>query len=149
MNADAEAEAALFRHLVIHRADSFLNAEGAVERIDGARELGQDAVARGIGDTAALLRDEAIRHLPMGAEQAQRAGLIAVHQAGVAGHIGAEDGRETALDDGGRLVHRLQGPSVTSPGHRPRRKARAFQAITTGETAAIDAWENRARRQLP
>ena len=110
MHADAEADAALFRHLVVHRADSLLDAERALQRIDGARELGQDAVAGGVGDAAAMLRDEAIRHLAMGAEQAKGAGLIAVHQAGVAGHVGADDGRETALDDGGRLVHRRAGP---------------------------------------
>ena len=110
MHADAKAEAALLGHLVVHRGDSFLDAERALERIDRARELGEDAVAGGVGDAAAMLRDEAIRDIAMGAEQAQRAGLIDVHQAGVAGHVGAEYGGETPLDDGGRLVHRRGGP---------------------------------------
>ena len=121
MHADAEANAALLGHLVVHCGNSFLDAERAVERVDGARELGQDAVAGGVGDAAAMLRDEAIRDIAMGVEQAQRAGLIDVHQAGVAGHIGAEDSSETALDDGAR--RRFIGVQPFDNSHPNRRSA--------------------------
>src|SRR5271169_1480388 len=81
-----------------------LDADGAGDRVDRARELGEQAVAGGLDDAspvAGYSRIDAVG--PQGLEGAQRADLVFSHEAAVADHVGGQDRREPAL--GG---HRVQ-----------------------------------------
>ena len=108
MNANTKADPALFRHLLIYRRNSFLDTERTLERIDSAREFGKYAIASSVRDAAAMLRDQAIHYIAVRREQAKGAALVNVHQSGIAGYIGAEDGRKASVDYGGSFVHPVQ-----------------------------------------
>jgi hypothetical protein len=92
----------------MHRRDPLLDAERTLQPVDGARELGQDAIARGVGDAAAMLRDQAVGDLAMRDEEPQRARLIRVHQVRIASHVSEKDRGEAALDGRGSFAHWMQ-----------------------------------------
>ena len=110
----------------------------ALECIDGAREFGKNAVTGGVGDAATMPRDEAIRDIPMGVEQAKRADFIDVHQARITRHIGAEYSSETPVDDASNmLIHRRARPFDNRlPKLAGRVEACAFQVVASVEIVA-------------
>jgi hypothetical protein len=73
--------------------------------IHGARELGEHAVARGVGDPAAVLGDEAVKDLPACGEKAKCPDLVRPDQAGIAGHVRRKDGGKLPLDPVVRCGH--------------------------------------------
>lgn len=77
-----------------------LRLQPAAHRIHSARELGKDAVAGRVGDAAAVLGHDAVEDSSMRAQNLQRGGLIIVHVAGVALHIGGKDSDEAAFEHG-------------------------------------------------
>ncbi len=87
-------------------ANRLLQLDGGGERVDGAGELHQHAVAGQLDDAAAALGQQ--RHellLADGAQPGDGAALIPAHQPGVADHIGSQDRRQSPL---------LTGQSVPS-----------------------------------
>ena len=70
----------------------------ALQRIDGAGELDQRAIAGQLDQPAAMPGQCGLEPLGAMVPQArQRAALVPAHQAGVADHIGRNDGRQSAL----------------------------------------------------
>jgi hypothetical protein len=88
-----------------------LHHDGAAHRIDDRGELDQEAVARGLDDTALVLGDQWIDELPaMAPERGERAFLVSPHEARVARHVRGEDSGEPAR--GARLLAHSLSPSV-------------------------------------
>jgi len=77
-----------------------LDLDGALGRVDHARELGQDAVASGVDDAAVVPADQRQDHCLMSLEVADCLGLVLAHKAAVAGDVGGENSREPALHRG-------------------------------------------------
>jgi hypothetical protein len=89
MQADPESDAAFLRDLLVHGGNSFLDSECTLERVDCAGELSQDAVPRSVGNTPPVLCNQPVGNFPMGVQEPQRAGLVCIHQARIAGHVSA------------------------------------------------------------
>jgi hypothetical protein len=104
MQPDTEPDPPLLRDFLVRDRDLFLDRDSTLDRIDGAGELREDAVAGRVGDAPAVLGDEPVRQFPMGVQEAKRSGLVGVHQPAVAGDVRAQDGREAPLDNRGRLA---------------------------------------------
>ena len=101
VDADPEAEALGVRDLPLPLHHATLDADGALDGLDGAGELAQRAVAHQLDDAAAVLGQEWLDQLPVvRLEALERASLVALHQARVTGHVGGEDGGEPALRSG-------------------------------------------------
>ena len=64
---------------LLHRPE-FLDGDGAPHRIDHARELGQDAVTRRVGDPPAVPGDQLIHNLAAGRQGVERTGLVGLHE---------------------------------------------------------------------
>ena len=78
-----------------------LDRDGAGDRVDGAGELAEDAVAHQLDDAPAVLGDERLDELlAVGLEAVEGAPLVALHQARVADHICRENSGEPAVDAG-------------------------------------------------
>ena len=86
------------RAAALARGDRLLDLDGAFERVDDAGELGQHAVAGGVGDPAAVPARSARRWSRGARERRQRRLLVDVHQPAIAFDIGGEDGDELALE---------------------------------------------------
>ena len=97
MDANAEFDPAVCRKALVRLSEPLLCLHRALNGIHGARELREHAVARGVGDPAAVLRDEAVQDLPARREQAKCPDLVRAHQARIAGHVRREDRGELAL----------------------------------------------------
>ena len=70
-----------------------LELDGSAQCIDGARKLGQSSVAGELDQAAAVARQHRFEALLAVFSQArERATLVAAHQAGIAHHIGRNDG---------------------------------------------------------
>jgi len=63
VHADAELQTPVLLNALIRGAKLLLNRDGALKRIDGTGELGEHAVASGVGDPAPVLGDEPIHDL--------------------------------------------------------------------------------------
>jgi len=98
MHPNAELKAALARYASVRLPELLLNGHGALHGINDAWELGQDAVAYRVGDSAPMLGNEAVHDLAMRRERAKRRDLVLAHQARVPGHVGGKDCRQPALD---------------------------------------------------
>jgi hypothetical protein len=83
--------------LIILR-ERLLHRDGALDRIDSAGELGQNAVTGCIGDAPAVLGNEAIHNRAMSGQGAHSPDLILLHEARVACHISREDGCQPPFD---------------------------------------------------
>src|SRR5712692_1416813 len=77
-----------------------LNRDGTLHRIDHAGELREQVIPRGVHHAAPMRLDVCGHHLAVGGEGADGGHFIVAHEAAVALDIGAEDGRELALDAG-------------------------------------------------
>ena len=87
-----------FGHIGVPLVDLQLDFGGASHRLDGARELRNDAVAGATEDAARMVRDQAVNDLAIGLEGGKRALLILAHEPAVADHIGCKDGSHSALN---------------------------------------------------
>ena len=91
MQSSAKCDAAFFRDLVVEGSHAVLNFQCALKPVHGARELGENAVACGIGDATCVCRDKPVRDLATRPEQAQGRSFIGAHEACVALDIRAQD----------------------------------------------------------
>jgi hypothetical protein len=76
-----------------------LHLERSLDRVDGAAELQEEAVAEQLDDPAGMRGDDRLDDglAPVG-EGLERAVFVAAHHPRIAGHVGDGDGGETALD---------------------------------------------------
>jgi hypothetical protein len=121
IDADAELDAPLFRHVGIAPAHAVLDLDGAPDRVGDALELDQHAVAGGLDDPAVVLGDGRIDQLDaVGTQARKRALLVGLHQPAVAHHVG---GQNQAVTKG------TLRPAETAQG---RAKPRPFQRRIAG-----------------
>src|ERR1700731_1498563 len=100
--AEIDADAKLYpprrRDVRVASRHPALDLRGAQHRVGDAVELDQHAVAGGLDDAAAVLRDSRIDQLdPMGLETRECPRLVDLHEPTVADHVGGEDRSEPAL----------------------------------------------------
>ena len=99
IDADAELDAPLGRHIGIALGHLALHLDRAAHRIDDAGEFDQHAVAGGFDDAAAMLRDLGIDEFaPDRLQRRERAFLVVAHQPRIAGDIGRQNRRQSPFD---------------------------------------------------
>ena len=86
--------------------------------IDGAGEIGDEAIARRGEDPTAMRGDQRIGYGPVSVEGAKGADLIQPHQAAIALDIGRKDCRELSFDLLGFQPRHLPDPSIARRGAR-------------------------------
>ena len=98
VDADAEHDAAILRHPGVALRHAPLHLDGALDRIDDAGELDQEAIAHGL-DNAPFVpgncRGDEL--LAVGYQLRKRAGLIRLHETAVADHVSGQDRGQTAF----------------------------------------------------
>jgi hypothetical protein len=106
IDADAELNAPLVRHICLAREHPALKLDSAAHRIHDTGELDQHAVAGGLDYAAAVLADLRVDQLaPVRLKAGERALLIRAHKSRIPGHIGSQD-RGKPPDDGNVLGNR-------------------------------------------
>ncbi len=104
IDADAEVDLAVVRDTGVARGHRLLNLDGRLDGLGDAVELGQESVAGGLDDAAAVFLDLRVdEFVAQRLEADQSAGLVDLHQSRIAGDVGGDDGRQPALD--GSLLH--------------------------------------------
>lgn len=94
MDTDAKAKSPAFLDILIARGHAVLHGNATPNRIHGARELEQQAVAGGVGDAAAMFFDQL---LALRAQRTERAFLILADQAGIASDVSGHDRCQPAV----------------------------------------------------
>ena len=98
MQADAEHDGGVLRLVSIGLDHGLLELDGGAQRIDGAGELDQGAVAGQLDQPATVSGECRLQSLlAMLAQARQRAALVPPHQAGVADNVCSEDRCQFAL----------------------------------------------------
>ena len=101
--AIAEKESQLIDEMLrrqIALAHSPLDGDGALDRIDDAAELGQQAVAHLLEDAAVMEGDFGFEQfLAIGLEALESAPFIPFHQCGVTDHVSGKNGYKLAVHD--------------------------------------------------
>ena len=64
-----------------------MHAQSALNGLDYARELREDAISGGVGDPPPVFRDQPVQDGSMGVQRLQRRDLVLAHQAGIALHV--------------------------------------------------------------
>ena len=96
IDPDPQLETLVQRHVLIPPGEHALNADGAIDR---AGKLDQHPFAGGLDDTAVLFGDAGIEDfLAQSLELGERSGLVGMHQAAEADHVGRQDCRKPSLD---------------------------------------------------
>ena len=99
VDADPEADAIGLGDGRLPLGHAALDRDRAGDRVDGAGELAEDAVAHELDNAAAVLRDERLDELlAVSLEAVERALLVALHEARVADHVRRQDRGEPAVD---------------------------------------------------
>jgi hypothetical protein len=99
VDADPEADALRLGDVLLALGHAALDRDRADDRVNGARELAEDAVAHQLDDTPAMLDDERLdQFLAVSLEAVEGALLVAPYQARVADHIRRQDGGEPTVD---------------------------------------------------
>ena len=81
IDADPQLETALGRDRVIDGVRCSLHLDGAVQRVDDARKIRQQAVARGADDPPVMRRDQRVDRAAQPSERLMRTRFILAHQA--------------------------------------------------------------------
>ena len=99
IDADAELDASVLRHVLIALDHRPLDLGGTGDRVHDARKLDQHAVAGDLDDAALVLGDLADRpaRRRMRLQRSERAGLVQPHEPAVADDVGGQDRGKTAL----------------------------------------------------
>ena len=98
IDADAEADALVLRRVRLPLGHALLDQHGALHGVDHAAELAQRAIAHELDDAAVVLGDQRLDEaLAVVLETLDRSGLVALHQARIADHIGRENGSEASV----------------------------------------------------
>jgi hypothetical protein len=99
IDADAEIDAPLGRHVGVARGHLTLHLDRATNRIDHARELAEQTIARRMDDAAPVLLDLGVGYLaPQHFQRSEHAFLIHPHQARIAHDVGRQNCRQAPLD---------------------------------------------------
>ena len=98
VDADPKPHLLTDRSIRILLGYGVLHRDGTLHGIDGAGEIGDEAIASRVEDPTAMRGDQAIDDDPVSGEGAERADLIEPHQAAVALDIGGEDRGELPFD---------------------------------------------------
>ena len=115
IDADAEQHAAMLGNPVVARRHDGLDLDRALGRVDHARKLGQDAVAGGVDNTAAVADDQRQDHRLMSLQLTHRRSLVLPHQAAIAGDVCRKYGGEPAIYRG--IIRRRSFRSSGSVAH--------------------------------
>jgi hypothetical protein len=107
MDADAETKRIVWVHPDVQVTKRSLDLQSTLDGIHRARELSQDAIARRIGDPAAVLANQAVHDLAAGREGAKSPDLVLPHEARVPGYISSKDGCQPSLHPIRSLRHAL------------------------------------------
>ena len=97
MDSDAEQHAPIVGERLVFQRERALDLEGAADRANGAGELGEQIVARGVDHPSAKRVDQALDFAAMGPKREDRGLVVVVHQPAVADPIGAQNGRQPAI----------------------------------------------------
>ena len=97
IDANPEPHALLLGGPGIQSRNGLLHAHGAADGVDHARELGQDAVAGGVGDPAPERQDQIVDGRPVRGQRRQRRFLVERHQAAVALDVRREDRHQPTI----------------------------------------------------
>ena len=98
MDADAEPHRLADGAVLVLCCDRRLDRDGALDRVDGAGEIGDHAVPGGVEDPATVRSNQAIDDHPASLEPTPRADLVQLHQAAVLGNVGGKDHRQLSFD---------------------------------------------------
>ncbi len=112
VDPDAELHPAVVGQFGVAPVKFPLNFHGGIDRIDDRGELGQDGVALGVHHPAPLPFDPGYEYIPVSGQGGHGAALVRAHQAGIAGHVRAEDGGQLALQVGRGHGQRFRGNAV-------------------------------------
>ena len=97
VDADPKIDAALGRKHTVSLRHLRLYLAGTVQRVDGASEFGQEAVARGLDDSAVMGGDARIDQLSANGSQSPKGALfVGANQPRVPGYISGENGGKAA-----------------------------------------------------
>ena len=107
---------------VVDGARGPLHLDGAIQRVDDARKIRQQAVAGRTDDPSAVRRDQRVDGAAELAQRLMRAGLILSHQPAETDHIRVQDGGEFPLPRAGfeDFGHRPSDdePNIGASAHR-------------------------------
>jgi hypothetical protein len=81
-----------------------LHLDGAVYRVDHARKISQQAIARGADDPAILRNYQWVNSLAQTSKRLMRSGIILAHEAAESDHIGMQDRGKLPLLRGSLLA---------------------------------------------
>src|ERR1700733_10423270 len=98
-DADAKAHVTAGRISEVAGAQAFLDVDRAPHRFYRAGKFGQNRVARGIENAAAIAGDEVVGYLPVRGKTPQRLLFVLGDQSGVTGNVGCEYRRDLAFHD--------------------------------------------------
>ena len=101
IDADPELKPALGRDGVVYRPRGALHLDRTAQRIDDARKIRQQAVARRADDPSVMRGDQRVNGAPQVAKRAMRAGLILAHQPAEPHYIHMQNGGELPFPGGG------------------------------------------------
>ena len=98
VDADPIADAPVLGNVRLARGHCLLDCDRTLNRIDHAGELDQHAVAGGLDDAPPVRRDLGVdQRLAVLLLARDGAGLVGLHEPGVADHVGGKDGRQSPL----------------------------------------------------
>ena len=125
IDADAQLETALRRDGVVEGARSSLHLDGAVQRIDDAGEIRQQAVARRADDPPVMRRNQRVDGAAELAQRLMGACFILAHQPAETDHIRMQDGGQfplprTVFEDFGHRPSK-NGPKIGASARSPMR----------------------------
>ena len=98
MDADAEPHQLVTGVARVLLRDCRLHRDGALDGINRAGEVGDDAVTGGVEDAAAVRRDQPVHDHAARLKPVERANLVMRHQPAVAGNVSGEDRCELSFD---------------------------------------------------
>ncbi len=97
IHPDPEEHPSVLGEALVSDPQHALDFHCALRCVEGTRKLGQEVVAGGVDHAAVVVTHQVADEAAVGSECLDGALLVLRHEAGVAGHVGGEDGGETAL----------------------------------------------------
>jgi len=98
IDPDPEQHPTVMRDAFVALGHRCLHGDRAFYGIDNRGELDEHAIARGLDDTAAMLRHQRVAHNTVLAQRARSPSLVEPHEPAVAGHVGGKDSCQPAFD---------------------------------------------------
>src|ERR1700737_3372763 len=139
-----ELDAAIGRHIGISLRRLALHFDGATYRVDDARKLDKQAVARSLDDATAMFLDFGVGQLaPKRLQPRERPFLIRPHQARIPRHVRRENCREPTLDATSPCGLHGASPVVDDPTPTGARRA-----LSTRPCSSLAIFASRSRSIL-